>query len=138
MKRILPSFSFEETIDQLTYPDFLTVVHEYWYPIDEDRQQLEEAFDTLDPKRTAKLMVDDFTNLLRSCDWPEDEVELILAQVSCGDGYFLYDGTRLFTGRCSFSHCDSLLDLSKLLLTPVELPKKKSAKPKSSSKKKKA
>ena len=130
------SFSLEETIDQLTYPDFLTAVHEYWYPIDEDRQQLEEAFDTLDPKRTAKLMVDDFTGLLRSCDWPEDEVELILSQVSCGDGYFLYDGTPL-SARRSSPH-SILLDLTKLLLTPVELPKKKSAKPKSSSKKKKA
>lgn len=130
--------SLEETIDQLTYPDFLTAVHEYWYPIDEDRQQLEEAFDTLDPKRTAKLMVDDFTNLLRSCDWPEDEVELILAQVSCGDGYFLYDGTDLSPLSLHSSRLSILLDLTKLLLTPVELPKKKSAKPKSSSKKKKA
>ncbi|CAF1566942.1 unnamed protein product, partial [Rotaria sordida] len=66
-----------------------------------------------------------FTNLLRNCDWAEDEIELILSQVSCGDGYFLYD------------------DLIKLLLSPVELPKKKSAKaksgkPKSSAKKKSA
>lgn len=78
--------------DRLTYPDFLTIVHEYWYPADDDRQNLEEAFDTLDPKRTAKLMLDDFTGLLRNCDWPEDEIDLILSQVSCGDGYFLYDG----------------------------------------------
>ena len=111
------------------------MVHEYWYPIDEDREQLEGAFDTLDPKRTAKLMVDDFTNLLRNCDWPEDEIELILAQVSCGDGYFLYDGNQLSSLR--LSPISVPLDLTKLLLTPVELPKKKSAKPKSSSKKKK-
>ncbi|CAF5192416.1 unnamed protein product, partial [Rotaria magnacalcarata] len=50
----------------------------------------------------------------------EDEIDLILSQINCGDGYFLYD------------------DLIKLLLTPVELPKKKSAQPKSSSKKKSA
>ncbi|CAF0915651.1 unnamed protein product [Rotaria sordida] len=111
--------------DQLSYPDFLTIVHEYWYPIDQDRVRLEEAFDILDPKHTAKLLLDDFTNLLRNCDWAEDEIELILSQVSCGDGYFLYD------------------DLIKLLLSPVELPKKKSAKaksgkPKSSAKKKSA
>ncbi|CAF0862954.1 unnamed protein product [Rotaria sp. Silwood1] len=104
----------DESNDQLTYPDYLTIVHEYWYPPDQDRIHLEEAFDALDPKRTAKLMVEDFTNLLRNCDWAEDEIELILSQVSCGDGYFLYD------------------DLTKLLLSPVELPKKKSAKPKSS------
>lgn len=125
----------------MTYPDFLTIVHEYWYPADDDRQNLEEAFDILDPKRTAKLMVDDFTSLLRNCDWPEDEVDLILSQVSCADGYFLYDGRNkpiflLRTGLLSLSPV--FLDLTKLLLTPVELPKKKSPKPKSSSKKKSA
>jgi Ca2+-binding EF-hand superfamily protein len=82
--------------DHLSYTDFLTLVHEYWYPIDEDRQHLEEAFDILDPKRTAKLMIDDFSSLLRNCDWPEDEIDLILSQVSCGDGYFLYDGKIFF------------------------------------------
>jgi Ca2+-binding EF-hand superfamily protein len=85
---------FKEVNDHLTYPDFLTIVHEYWYPIEDDRQTLEEAFDVLDPKRTAKLMVDDFTNLLRNCDWPEDEIDLILSQVSCADGYFIYDGKK--------------------------------------------
>lgn len=94
----------------MTYPDFLTIVHEYWYPADDDRQNLEEAFDILDPKRTAKLMVDDFTSLLRNCDWPEDEVDLILSQVSCADGYFLYDGRNkpiflLRTGLLSLSLC---------------------------------
>ena len=78
--------------EHLSYPDYLTTVHEYWYPIDEDRRHLEDAFDVLDPKHTAKLMLDDFTNLLKNCDWPEDEIDLILSQVSCGDGYFLYDG----------------------------------------------
>ena len=56
-----------EPMDRLTYQEYLSVVHEYWYPPDEDRQHLEEAFDTLDPKRTAKLMIDDFTNLLKNC-----------------------------------------------------------------------
>jgi Ca2+-binding EF-hand superfamily protein len=82
--------------NHLSYPDFLTVVHEYWYPADEDRQHLEEAFDVLDPKRTAKLMVDDFTNLLRNSDWSEEDIELILSQVLCADGYFLYDGKISF------------------------------------------
>jgi hypothetical protein len=41
-------------------------------------------------------MVDDFTSLLRNCDWPEDEIELILSQVSCADEYFLYDGKNNF------------------------------------------
>jgi hypothetical protein len=40
-------------------------------------------------------MIEDFTSLLKNCDWPEDEIDLILAQVSCGDGYFLYDGNSL-------------------------------------------
>lgn len=85
-------FLFEATFDQINYPDYLSIVHEYWYPIDEDRQHLEEAFDILDPKRTAKLGIDEFQNLLRNCDWAEDEIDLLMAQVSCGDGYFLYDG----------------------------------------------
>lgn len=88
----LYDFSMAESYDQLTYPDYLTIVHEYWYPPEEDRQHLEEAFDILDPKRTAKLGIDEFSNLLRNCDWAEEDIELILAQVSCGDGYFLYDG----------------------------------------------
>jgi hypothetical protein len=37
-------------------------------------------------------MIDDFSNLLRNCDWPEDEIDFILSQVLCTDGYFLYDG----------------------------------------------
>jgi hypothetical protein len=41
-------------------------------------------------------MVDDFTNLLRNCDWPEDDIDLILSQVSCADGYFIYDGKMSF------------------------------------------
>ncbi len=82
--------------NHLSYPDFLTIVHEYWYPPDEDRQHLEEAFDVLDPKRTAKLMVDDFTSLLRNSDWSEEDIELILSQVMCADGYFLYDGKISF------------------------------------------
>jgi Ca2+-binding EF-hand superfamily protein len=90
--RITPHFFVLETNDQITYQDFLSIVHEYWYPIEDDRQNLEEAFDVLDPKRTAKLMVEDFTSLLKNCDWPEEDIELILSQVSCGDGYFLYDG----------------------------------------------
>ena len=84
-----------EPMDRLTYQEYLSVVHEYWYPPDEDRQHLEEAFDALDPKRTAKLMIDDFTNLLKNCDWPEEEIELLLSQVMCADGYFLYDGKNI-------------------------------------------
>jgi hypothetical protein len=81
-------------------------------------------------------MVEDFTSLLRNCDWPEDEIELMLAQVSCGDGYFLYDGKIFFFYLIIFYLFLFSIDLTKLLLTPVELTKKKSAKPKSSSKKK--
>ncbi|CAM4935066.1 unnamed protein product [Rotaria socialis] len=107
------AMSDDDFNDQVSYSDFLTMVHEYWYPVDQDRQNLEEAFDVLDPKHTAKLLTDDFVSLLKNSDWPEDEIDLILSQINCGDGYFLYD------------------DLIKLLLTPVELPKKKSAQPKS-------
>ncbi|CAF5174737.1 unnamed protein product, partial [Rotaria sp. Silwood1] len=53
-----------------------------------------------------------FVYLLKNCDWSEEEIQLLLSQVSCADGYFLHD------------------DLQKLLLTPVELPKKKSGKTK--------
>ena len=88
---------FKEFNERLSYPDYLSIVHEYWYPTDEDRQCLEEAFDVLDPKHTAKLMVDDFTTLLRNCDWSEEEIELILSQVSCGDGCFLYDGKSILS-----------------------------------------
>lgn len=82
----------EKPNDHLTFADFLTVVHEYWIPIEDDKQQLQEAFDVLDPKNSSKLMVDDFVELLKHCDWPEDDIDLILSQVSCADGYFLHDG----------------------------------------------
>ncbi|CAF0943175.1 unnamed protein product [Rotaria sordida] len=98
--------------DHLSFADFLTVVHEYWIPPEEDKEKLQEAFDTLDPQNKSKLMVDEFVDLLKNCDWPEEEIQLILSQVSCADGYFLHD------------------DLQKILLTPVELPKKKSGKTK--------
>jgi Ca2+-binding EF-hand superfamily protein len=127
----------KEINDRLSYPDFLTIVHEYWYPIEDDRRNLEEAFDVLDPKRTAKLTIEDFSSLLRNSDWPEEEIELILSQISCGDGYFLYDGKNLFLDN-NLRLLFFAIDLTKLLLTPVELPKKKSAKPKSSGKKKSA
>lgn len=63
--------------------------------MDQDRQHLEEAFDILDPKHTAKLLTDDFINLLKNSDWPQEEIDLILSQVNCGDGYFLYDGNYI-------------------------------------------
>jgi hypothetical protein len=37
-------------------------------------------------------MVDEFVNLLQNCDWPEEDIALLLSQVSCADGYFLHDG----------------------------------------------
>ncbi|CAF1386611.1 unnamed protein product, partial [Didymodactylos carnosus] len=108
----------EEFDNKLSIADFLTIVHEYWFPIEEDKEQLQEAFDILDPDRKSKLFVEDFKSLLKNCDWPDDEIDLILSTVSCADGYFLYD------------------DLMKLLMTPVELPKKKSAKASGKAKKK--
>jgi hypothetical protein len=39
-------------------------------------------------------MVDDFVYLLKNCGWPEQEIELLLSQVSCADGYFLHDGNH--------------------------------------------
>ena len=78
--------------DQLSFVDFLTLVHEYWIPPDDDKQQLQEAFDVLDPQNKSKLMVDEFAYLLKNCDWPDEEIQLILSQVSCADGYFLHDG----------------------------------------------
>ncbi|CAF1607112.1 unnamed protein product [Didymodactylos carnosus] len=113
-----PSDSFSEPDDKLSLADFLTVVHEYWYPIDEDKKILEEAFDVLDPERKSKLFVDDFRTLLKNSDWADEEIDLILSTVSCADGFFLYD------------------DLMKLLLSPVELAKKKSAKGSGKEKKK--
>ncbi|CAF3169340.1 unnamed protein product [Rotaria socialis] len=98
--------------DHLSFADFLTAVHEYWIPLENDKQQLQEAFETLDPQNKSKLMVDEFVYLLKSCDWTDEDIELILSQVSCADGYFLYD------------------DLQRILLTPVELQKKKSGKSK--------
>jgi Ca2+-binding EF-hand superfamily protein len=74
--------------------DFITIVDEYWIPIDDDKQQLQEAFDILDPEHKSKLSVDDFVYLLRNCDWPEEEIELILSQVSCADGNFFYTGNN--------------------------------------------
>ncbi|CAF1272045.1 unnamed protein product [Rotaria sp. Silwood1] len=98
--------------DHLSFADFLTVVHENWIAPEDDKQQLQDAFDILDPQNKSKLMVDEFVYLLKNCDWSEEEIQLLLSQVSCADGYFLHD------------------DLQKLLLTPVELPKKKSGKTK--------
>lgn len=98
---ILDLASLLESMEHLSYPDFLTVVHEYWFPYDEDRQELEEAFDILDPKRTAKLQIEEFTTLLRNCDWSEEDIDLMMAQVNCGDGYFLYDGSILVQ-RCIY------------------------------------
>lgn len=82
----------EKLDDHLTYPDFLALVHEYWVPFENDRHELQEAFDILDPQNKSKLMVDEFVYLLKTCDWPDEEIELLLSQVSCADGYFLYDG----------------------------------------------
>ncbi|CAF5192268.1 unnamed protein product, partial [Rotaria magnacalcarata] len=64
------SMNEDDFNDQVSYSDFLTMVHEYWYPVDQDRQNLEEAFDVLDPKHTAKLLTDDFVSLLKNSDWP--------------------------------------------------------------------
>jgi hypothetical protein len=82
----------EKPDDHLSFADFLTVVHEYWIPIEDDKQQLQEAFDILDPENKSKLVVDEFVYLLKNCDWPDEEIDLILSQVSCADGYFLHDG----------------------------------------------
>ncbi|CAF2544388.1 unnamed protein product [Rotaria sp. Silwood2] len=98
--------------DHLSFADFLTIVHQHWIPLEDDKKQLQDAFDILDPQNKSKLMVDEFVYLLKNSDWPEEEIQLLLSQVSCADGYFLHD------------------DLQKLLLTPVELPKKKSGKTK--------
>lgn len=72
----------------------MTIVHEYWIPLDEDKQQLQEAFDILDPQQKSRLMVDEFVYLLKNSGWPDEEIELLLSQVSCGDGYFLHDGNK--------------------------------------------
>lgn len=108
----------EQPDDRLSFPDFLALVHEYWVPLDDEKQQLQDAFDILDPQNKSKLMVDEFVHLLKNCDWPDEEIDLLLSQVSCADGYFLHD------------------DLQKLLLTPVDVGKKKGGKSKSSGKKK--
>ena len=78
--------------DRISFVDFLTLVHEYWITPDDDKQQLQEAFDVLDPQNKSRLLVDEFAYLLKNCDWPEEEIQLILSQVSCADGYFLHDG----------------------------------------------
>jgi len=72
----------------------LTIVHEYYITPNDDQQQLQEAFDILDPENKSKLMVDNFVYLLKNCDWPEDDIELVLSQLSCADGYFLIDGNN--------------------------------------------
>ncbi|CAF1152153.1 unnamed protein product [Adineta ricciae] len=100
----------EKADDRLSFADFLTIVHEFYVTTDDDKQQLQEAFDILDPENKSKLMVDNFTYLLKNCDWPEDDIDLLLSQLSCADGYFIID------------------DLQKMLNTPVELPKKKAKK----------
>jgi Ca2+-binding EF-hand superfamily protein len=84
----------EKPDDHLSFADFLTVVHEYWIPLDDDKQQLQEAFDILDPENKSKMMVDEFVYLLKNCDWPEEDIDLILSQVNCSDGYFLHDGNN--------------------------------------------
>ncbi len=84
----------EKPDDHLSFADFLTVVHEYWIPLDDDKQQLQEAFDILDPENKSKLVVDEFVYLLKNCDWPDEEIDLILSQVNCSDGYFLHDGNN--------------------------------------------
>lgn len=84
----------EKPNDHLSFADFLTVVHEDWKPIDDDKQELRDAFDTLDPECKSKLMVDEFVNLLKNCDWPDEEIDLLLSQLSCADGYFLHDGNN--------------------------------------------
>ncbi|CAF5199661.1 unnamed protein product, partial [Rotaria magnacalcarata] len=88
--------------DHLSFADFLTAVHEYWIPIENDKQQLQEAFETLDPQNKSKLMVDEFVYLLKNCDWTEEDIELLLSQVSCADGYFLYDGKKIIVHYLSF------------------------------------
>ena len=82
----------EKKDDHLQFVDFLSIVHEYWVPIEDDRAKLQEAFDILDPQNKSKLIVDEFVYLLKTCDWPDEEIELLLSQVSCADGYFLHDG----------------------------------------------
>ena len=120
--------------DRLLYADFLTVVHEYWIPAEDDNQQLQEAFDTLDPDNKSKLIVDDFVHLLRNCGWPEEEIELILSQVNCADGYFIIDGNAYCLKIRMLYKVIFFVDLQKLLKTSVELPKKKSAKSKKKAK----
>ncbi|CAF1299910.1 unnamed protein product [Didymodactylos carnosus] len=48
-----------EPDDKLYASDFLNIVHEYWQPIEEDKEQLQEAFDILDPdkKNLMKLLM---------------------------------------------------------------------------------
>lgn len=110
-------------------------MHEYWIPPDDDRQQLQEAFDVLDPQNKSRLTVDEFAYLLKNCDWPDEEIQLILSQVSCADGYFLPDGNT-YSNDCwpcsslTCTDCFSIgfLELRTILLTPVESPKKKAGK----------
>lgn len=84
----------EQSDDRLSFPDFLALVHEYWVPYDDEKQQLQDAFDILDPQNKSKLMVDEFVYLLKNCDWADEEIDLLLSQVSCADGYFLHDGNE--------------------------------------------
>ena len=84
----------EQSDDRLSFPDFLALVHEYWVSYDDEKQQLQDAFDILDPQNKSKLMVDEFVHLLKNCDWPDEEIDLLLSQVSCADGYFLHDGNE--------------------------------------------
>ena len=77
---------------RVSYSDFLLIAGEFWYSREDDRHLLEGAFETLDPGGTSTLLVKDFTELLRTCDWSEDEIELLLSEVSCISGYIYCDG----------------------------------------------
>ena len=120
----------EKPDDRLSCADFLTDVHEYWIPIDDDKQKLQEAFDILDPENKSKLMVDEFVYLLKNCDWSDEDIDLLLSQVSCADGYFLHDGTNYMFVLVMIFSSSCCLDLQRILLTPVDAGKKKSSKSK--------
>ena len=42
------------------------------------------------------LLVKDFSELLRTCGWSEDEIDLLLSEVNCINGYIYYDGQLIF------------------------------------------
>jgi hypothetical protein len=117
--------------DHLSFADYLTIVHEHWIPTEDDKQQLQEAFDILDPQNKSKLIVDDFVYLLKNCDWPDEEIELMLSHVSCADGYFMHDGNNYSFFSLRIHVCRFIFkDLKKILITPIETSNKKSAKAK--------